>query len=92
VVGDVGGVLAENIAHDLVDGVIALLLEGIIDGGQDHPDLLVLVNADAEFACVVDVVHRAHPLFLVTAILAYNGPVVKRKSKNLQGNPSMKNL
>ena len=64
VVGDVGGILAENIAHDLVDGVIALFLQGTVDGGQDGSDFLVLISADAEFACVVDVAHRAHPPFL----------------------------
>ena len=37
VVGDVGGVLAEDIAHNLVDGVIALLPEGIVDRGYLLP-------------------------------------------------------
>ena len=27
VVGDVGRILGENVAHDLIDGIIALLLE-----------------------------------------------------------------
>ena len=29
-VGDISGVLRQNIAHNLIDGVIALLLQGLI--------------------------------------------------------------
>ena len=35
VVGDIGGVLAEDIAHNLIDGVITLLPQGVVDGGQN---------------------------------------------------------
>ena len=41
VVGDVGGILGQNIAHDLVDGVIALFLKGLIYLGEDGLDLQI---------------------------------------------------
>ena len=49
VVGDIGGVLGEDITHDLIDGIIALFLQCLIDGGEDLVDLRVLFHRDAEF-------------------------------------------
>ena len=39
VVGDIGGVLRQDVAHDLVDGIIALILQRGINGGQNMTDL-----------------------------------------------------
>ena len=49
VIGDVGGVLGENITHDLVDGVIALFLQCPIDGRENLMDLCVLLRGNIEF-------------------------------------------
>ena len=54
VVGDIGGVLGQDVTDDLVDGVIPLLLEGVIYGGQNGLDLLVPVLIEVEFACEID--------------------------------------
>ena len=61
VVGDVGGVLAEDVAHQLVDGIVALLLQGGVDGTEDGVDLVVLVHIDAELAGIIDIIHWEHP-------------------------------
>ena len=53
VVGDVGGVLRKDVAHELVDGVIALLLQRGVHARQDVVDLLVLFLRGVEFAGIV---------------------------------------
>jgi hypothetical protein len=53
VIGDIGGVLREDIPYDLVDGVISLFLEGIIYGGQDILDLRVLVTQHTELTRII---------------------------------------
>ena len=50
VVGDIGGVLRENIADDLVDRIVALFLQCLIDRGQDLMDLRVLFHHDTELS------------------------------------------
>jgi len=42
-IGDVGGVLREDIADDLIDGVVALFLQCLVHGQQDLMDLFVLI-------------------------------------------------
>ena len=54
VVGDIGRVFREDVADDLVDGVIALLLKGIVDRGLNGLDLLAPVLIEVEFACKID--------------------------------------
>ena len=41
-------------SDDLVDGVVPLLLEGVVDGGQDGLDLFVPVLIEVEFARKID--------------------------------------
>ena len=50
VVGDVGGVLGQDVAHDLVDGVVALLLQRLVNGGQNVMNLHGFVLCGVEFA------------------------------------------
>ena len=50
VVGDIGGILGENIAHDLVDGVVALLLQRLVQGGENIMHLRLLVLRRVELA------------------------------------------
>ena len=47
-VGDVGRILGENVAHDLIDGIIALFLESFVDGGEDVVYLLLLILCRVE--------------------------------------------
>lgn len=61
VVGDIGGILAEDIAHDLVDGVVPLFLQGIVNGCEDGFDFVAPVEIDAEPARIIHVVQWAHP-------------------------------
>ena len=53
VVGDVGGVILKDVAHELIDGVIALLLQRGVHARQDVVDLLVLFLRGVEFAGIV---------------------------------------
>ena len=48
-IGDIGGVFGENIAHNLIDWIIALFLQCLIDRGEDLMDLRVLLQCDTEF-------------------------------------------
>ena len=48
-VGDIGGVFGEDVAHDLVDGIIALFLQCLIDSGQNVADLSILIHGDLKF-------------------------------------------
>ena len=41
-VRDIAGVLRQDVAHDLIDGIIALILQRGINGRQDMADLRVL--------------------------------------------------
>ena len=43
--GDIGGILGENVADDLVNGVVALFPQGVVDRGQDL--LCLLYTSDA---------------------------------------------
>ena len=86
VVGDVSWILAEDVAHDLIDGVIPLFLERIVDRGQNHFDFLVLVDVYAEFTGIIHLTHQAHPLETVIHILAHSGQKVKREMKKIWGN------
>ena len=49
VIRDIGGVLRQDIADDLVDGVIALFLQCPIDGRENLMDLCVLLRGNIEF-------------------------------------------
>ena len=61
VVGDIGGVLREDVSHDLIDGIIALFLQRAVYATQDLLDLRVLFVLNAEFPGVIHL-HAAHLL------------------------------
>ncbi len=48
-VGDICGVLGENIANQLVYGVIALFSESLINCGNDCVHLMILIVVKGEF-------------------------------------------
>ena len=53
IIGDISRVLLEDVPHDLIDGVISLLLKGVVYGGQHLFDLRIFFITDAEFASVI---------------------------------------
>ena len=53
VVGDIGGILREDVADDLIDGVIPLFLQCLIDCGQNVINLHILIVHNTEFAGLV---------------------------------------
>jgi len=65
VVRDIGRVLGENVAHDLIDRVIALDDKRIVDGGQYFLHFRLAVD-HVEFACYV--FHAASSLRLFSII------------------------
>ena len=54
VVGDIGGVLRKDVPDDLIDGIIALLPQGVVNGSQNVLDLLVLIIIETELPGIVD--------------------------------------
>ena len=50
-VGDIGGILGEDIAYDLVDGVVPFLLQRVIDLGEDLTGLPFLHIREIETTC-----------------------------------------
>ena len=46
VIGDVGGVLGEKVAHDLVDGIVTLLIQSILNSVQNTAHVLLLIIGD----------------------------------------------
>jgi hypothetical protein len=49
VIGDIGRILRENVADNLVNGVVALLSEGLVDLHEDFLHFLVAVVYGGEF-------------------------------------------
>ena len=62
-VGDVGRIRRQDVAHDLVDGIVALLLQGFVDGGQDIVDLLILILSRVELSGVIVHIGTAFHLY-----------------------------
>ena len=48
VVGDIGGVLGEEIPHDLVDGIVAFFVQGIEHTTEDVPHILFVIAGDCK--------------------------------------------
>ena len=68
-VGDIGGVLGQDIAHDLIDGVIALLLQGFVNGGENLINFRILLQGEIELSG--EIVHR-YTTFLSGHVLVYS--------------------
>ena len=52
-VGDIGGVLGEDVTHDLINRVIALFLQRLLHGQHDPVDLRVLIDDEIKFPGIV---------------------------------------
>ena len=59
VIGNVGGILGEDVTNNLIDGIISLLLQSLIDGGEDQADLGIFVYCDFKFTGKI--IHRIPP-------------------------------
>ena len=55
--GDIGRILRQNVAYNLVDGIIALLLQRLLDCGQDRLDLQVPLIAQTELTGKIHLSH-----------------------------------
>ena len=50
VVGNIGGVLGQDIAHDLIDGIVALFLQRLVNRRENLMKLRVLNQREAELS------------------------------------------
>ena len=48
IVGDIGGVLGQQVAHDLIDGVIALFLQSVEDGTKGTAHILFVITGNGK--------------------------------------------
>ena len=53
IVGDIGRVLGQQVAHDLVDGVIALFLQSVEDGTKGTAHIILVVAGYDKFLCIL---------------------------------------
>ena len=60
----VGGILGEDIAYDLVDGIIAFLTKSVINNGQIPLEFALSVLAD----------RKSHSLFVIHFVIQINTP------------------
>ena len=49
VIGDVGGILGQKIAYNLVDGVVALLRQGIKHAAENTAHIFFIIAGNCEF-------------------------------------------
>jgi hypothetical protein len=48
IVGDIGGVLGQQIAHDLIDGVVALFLQSVEHGPEGTAHILFIITGNGK--------------------------------------------
>ena len=48
IVGDIGGILRQDVAHDLVDGIVALFLQSVVHRLQDRLCFRLLFMGDGK--------------------------------------------
>ena len=53
VIGDVGGILGEKVADDLVDGVVALFAQSVEYTAKDSAHVLFVIAGDREFDGII---------------------------------------
>jgi hypothetical protein len=53
VVGDVGGVLGEKVAHNLIDGIVALLAQSVVNTAKDATHIILFLAGDCKLDGVV---------------------------------------
>ena len=48
VIGDIGGILGQQVAHDLIDGIIALFLQSVEHGTQGTAHILFIIAGNGK--------------------------------------------
>ena len=69
VIGDISGVFSQEIPDNLIDGIVALFLKGLIDGSQDVPNFCILFVHNAEFSG--EIIHT-DTAFLLSMKIVYS--------------------
>ena len=78
VIGDVGGILGQQVAHDLVHGVVALFLQGVEHRAQDPAHIVLVIAGDDKFLCIL-IRHGFDLLVDIGYIIAHIFEYVKGK-------------
>ena len=91
VVGDVGGILGQQIADDLVHRVVALFLQSVEDGTKGTAHIILVVAGYDKFLCIL-VRHGVDLLgnsgYIIAQIFVYvKGQYVKIFLQRQKGNP-----
>ena len=48
IIGDIGGILGQQVAHDLIDGIIALFLQSVEHGTQGAAHILFIIAGNGK--------------------------------------------
>ena len=91
VVGDVGGVLGQQIADDLIHRIVALFLQSVEDGTKGAAHIVLVVAGYDKFLCIL-VRHGVDLLgnsgYIIAQIFVYvKGQYVKIFFQRQKGNP-----
>ena len=91
VVGDVGGVLGQQIADDLIHRIVALFLQSVEDGTKGAAHIVLVVAGYDKFLCIL-VRHGVDLLgnsgYIIAQIFVYvKGQYVKIFLQRQKGNP-----
>ena len=91
IVGDVGGLLGQQIADDLVHRVVALFLQSVEDGTKGAAHIILVVAGYDKFLCIL-VRHGVDLLgnsgYIIAQIFVYvKGQYVKIFLQRQKGNP-----
>ena len=91
VVGDVGGVLSQQIADDLIHRIVALFLQSVEDGTKGTAHIIFVVAGYDKFLCIL-VRHGVDLLgnsgYIIAQIFVYvKGQYVKIFLQQQKGNP-----
>ena len=76
VVGDIGGILGQKIAHNLIDGIIALFLQRIEYRAKNASHILFVVTGNGKFQSAL-ISHGIDLLGCNNGIISQNGQRVK---------------
>ena len=60
VIGDIGGIFREQIADDLIDGIVTFLIQSIEDTTQDPAHILFVIARNSKFNSVL-IRHGSQP-------------------------------
>ena len=76
VVGDIGGIFCQQIADDLVDGIVTLLLQSVKYRAQNPTHIVLVIAGNSEFQCVL-ISHGIDLLRNSGVIISHKNGIVK---------------